>query len=197
MGRLCRAAAASYLGMFDGVPRARRDDQDRAAGDARQAVRDAAEERGAKGAATARADHDQLRRLVVREVGEPLRRHTGEHAALRVLEPGCLRDLFEQHLAGAQFGFDVCGPAQRRAEMTGRGVRPARQVGGVPDVREHEPRAEPLRQTGGDCERRVRVRGPVDADDDRSGVHDHSFRRLTLEASRRRKRTAIGSRPYF
>jgi hypothetical protein len=77
-----------------------RDDQHRAAGDADQAVGDAAEKRRLEPPAPARADDDQLGILVVGQIGESFGRKADDHAPFGVTEPVLGGDLFEQSRAG-------------------------------------------------------------------------------------------------
>jgi hypothetical protein len=64
-----------------------RDDQHRAAGDADQAVRDAAEKGRLEPPAPARTDDDQLGVLLVGQIGESFGRKTDDNAPFGVTEP--------------------------------------------------------------------------------------------------------------
>jgi hypothetical protein len=106
-----------------------RHDQDRAARDADQAGRDAAEERDLEGATAARADDDQLGVLLVGDLGETLGGHTDAGATLGVDEAGSGDDFLEQ----------TRGVLLLRLRLVPHGVTPShpaeRGGGAVGDVR--------------------------------------------------------------
>jgi hypothetical protein len=136
--------------------RSGRHDQDRAAGDADDSVRDAAEERGLESTASARANDDQLGVNFVRYVSKTLGRHTGASATLSV-EAGFGNDLLEQARSVLLLRLDFLhnGRATCHApERGGGGVWDVRRLG---DVSDDQLQLKPIRQAPGHAKRRLRI----------------------------------------
>jgi hypothetical protein len=122
----------------------RRDDQHRAAGNADEAIRDAAEKRGLEPPAPARADDDQLGILVICQIGESLSREPDGYALFSVAESHRGRYPLQEPRTSFLLLF-----AQRRdhrwrrnsPSYTDRGVR---HQCDFDHMRENKPRSKPF-----------------------------------------------------
>jgi hypothetical protein len=155
-----------------GSPRlggAGRNNQHRAAGDADQAVGDAAKKRRFEPPAPARADDDDLGILVVGQIGEPFGRKADDHAPFGLAEPLLDGDLFEQ----SRTSFLQVVARRERHPLRRDSARPPHTAGGgirgdwdLGHVGKNEPRFEPLCQPRRDAECGLRVGRPVDTTHD-------------------------------
>ena len=100
--------------------RAGRDDQHRTAGDADQAVRDAAEKCGLEPPTPARADDDQLGILVISQIGEPFGREPDDYSLFGVGQPARVRNCCQQSAPACSCSSRGRRKRRRRRDSPGR-----------------------------------------------------------------------------
>jgi hypothetical protein len=162
-----RGEPSSWLGSLSlrGAD-ARRDDQHRAAGDADEAIRDAAEKRGLEPPTPTRADDDQFGSLVICQIGESLSREPEGYALFGVAKSHRDRYPFQEPRTSFLLVFGQQRDHRSRRNSTGSTDRGVRHQCDFDHMRENKPRSKPFCQPRRYANGDLRVGRPIDTTND-------------------------------